>query len=188
MAGGVEETLWTTLLDWGRERGLGKAWGTQRTVSTHVLAALHIITCMEWVGEPLHAVLQSLATVVPAWITARAPIEWDECSEMHRKHFLLPNEKSTHEDVADQIGRDVWSLLHGVCEEKTLPWLKEIPAVEVVRRVWLQLCWTQERHSRWRFTDNCSPASQRISSPSAQEDWMGLIPICIPTYHRFRLA
>jgi transposase len=53
--GSQEQLLFETLLDRFRERKLLKARGTQRTDSTHVLAAVRALNRLESVGETLFA-------------------------------------------------------------------------------------------------------------------------------------
>lgn len=159
------EQLLDTLLDLCRERDLVKARGRQRTDSTHVLAAIRTINRLECVGETLRAALNSLATVVPEWIKGCAPIEWYDRYEMRMENYRFPKEKSKQEALADQIGRDGWHLLRMVFEEETMPWLREIPAVEVLRRVWVQQFWVQDEQIHWRSNDAIPPASKLISSP-----------------------
>lgn len=165
LAGGMEEQLLSTLLDLCRERGLVKGRGKQRTDSTHVLAALRAINRLENVGETLRAAFNSLATVVPEWVQAHAPVEWYDRSEMRMENFRFPKEKSKQEALADQIGRDGRHVLDLVFAEETLPRLREVPAVDVLRRVWVQPFWVQDGQIRWRSNDDIPPASKLISSP-----------------------
>lgn len=174
LAGGMEEKLLTTLLNLCRERGLVKARGKQRTDSTHVVAAIRTINRLECVGETLRAALNSLATVVPEWVQAHAPREWYERYEMRMENFRFPKEKSKQEELADQIGRDGWYLLQLMFEEKSMPWLTEIPAVEVLRRVWVQQFRIQDGQLRWRPNDDIPPASKLISSPYDPEARMSI--------------
>ena len=68
VAGEAEQLLLDTLLTLARTQGLLKTRGRQRTDSTHVLAAIRVLNRLERVGETLRAALNSLATVVPAWV------------------------------------------------------------------------------------------------------------------------
>jgi len=68
VAGGAEETLLDTLLTQFRDRGLLKARGRQRTDSTHVLAAIHVLNRLECVGETLRHALNALAVTTPEWL------------------------------------------------------------------------------------------------------------------------
>jgi len=174
LAGGVEEHLLRTLLEQCQERDLLKARGKQRTDSTHVLAAIRTINRLECVGETLRAALNSLATVVPAWLKARAPVEWYDRYASRMENFRFPKEKSKQEELAAQIGQDGWFLLQWVSEEKAMSWVREIPAVEILRRVWLQQFGVQDEQLHWRANDDIPPASRLISSPYDPEARMSI--------------
>src|SRR5438105_5200018 len=60
LAGEAAERLLTLLLDRCREQRLLKARGTQRTDSTHVLAAVRVLNRLELVGETLRHALNAL--------------------------------------------------------------------------------------------------------------------------------
>ena len=53
LAGKAEALLLDKLLEWCRTLGLVKAWGQQRTDSTHVLAAIRVLNRLELVAETL---------------------------------------------------------------------------------------------------------------------------------------
>jgi transposase len=188
MAGGKEETLLSTLLEQCREHGLLKARGKQRTDSTHVLAAIRTINRLECVGETLRAALNSLATVVPEWIKARAPSEWYDRYEMRMENFRFPKEKSKQEALANEIGKDGWYLLQLVAAEKALGWLREVPAIEVLRRVWVQQFWVQDEHIHWRSNDDIPPAAKLISSPYDPEAHMSIKRSTIWTGYKAHLT
>jgi hypothetical protein len=64
--------------------------------------------------------------------------EWYEHYGERMENFRFPKEKSKREILAEQIGRDGSVLLQAVYAAEAMPWLGEIPAVEVLRRVWVQ--------------------------------------------------
>jgi transposase len=45
------------------------------------------------------------------------------------------------------------------------PWLRQVPAVVTLRRVWLQNYWWDGTQLQWRAADNIPPAARFISSP-----------------------
>lgn len=160
-----EAVLLDTLLELCRAHGWLKERGKQRTDSTHVLAAIRTINRLECVGETLRAALNSLATVVPEWVRASAPLEWYDRYEMRMENFCFPKEKSQQEELAEQFGQDGWQLLEMVYAEEAWPWLREIPAIELLRQVWVQQFWRQDGRISWCANDNIPPASRLISSP-----------------------
>src|SRR5262245_28436669 len=76
ITGEAEQLRLATLLTRARTQGLLKARGRQRTDSTHVVAAMRVLTRLERVGETRRAALNSLAMVAPGWLQALAPLEW----------------------------------------------------------------------------------------------------------------
>ena len=163
--GGLEEDLLTTLLSICRERGLLKERGKQRTDSTHIEAAIRTLNRIECVGETLRAALNSLAVVVPDWLRAHVPQEWYDRYEKRMEEFRLPKEASKRAALVEQIGRDGFDLLTWVRETDAPSWLREIPAVEILRQVWIQQFLVEEGQIRWRSNEHIPPASRLISSP-----------------------
>ncbi len=76
VAGRAEQHLLDALLERLQAAGLLKARGRQRTDSTHVLAAIHVLNRLECVGETLRQALHTLAVVAPAWLRSWVPAAW----------------------------------------------------------------------------------------------------------------
>jgi transposase len=102
LTGSAEERLLETLLEQCRALGLLKARGQQRTDSTHVLAAIRVLSRLELVAETLRAALNALATVAPDWLQALAPLEWYE--QAHRGHASSPRQSGPGGVCADRWG------------------------------------------------------------------------------------
>jgi Transposase DDE domain len=60
-------------------------------------------------------------------------------------------------------------LLAAVDHPEAQPWLREVPAVAILRRVWIQNYWWDGPQLRWREADNIPPAARFISSPDDPE-------------------
>ena len=163
--GRLEEEILMKLLSICRERGLLQERGKQRTNSTHIEAAIRNMNRLECVGETLRAALNSLAVVVPDWLRAHVPQEWYDRYEKRMEDFRIPKEASKREAWAQQIGQDGFKLLAWINQEDAPTWLREVPAVEILRQVWIQQFSVQEEQIRWRSHDNIPPASRFISSP-----------------------
>ena len=159
------ERLLTALLQECQERGWLKARGKQRTDSTHVLAAIRTINRLECAGETLRAALNDLAVVAPDWVRSQVPAEWHERYDSRIEEYQLPKEATKRQALAEQIGADGWYLLSVINGSLAPAWLREVPAVEVLRRVWVQQFSMSEDHVHWRADDNIPPASILISSP-----------------------
>jgi transposase len=160
------------VLELCQQRGWLKARGKQRTDSTHVLAAIRTINRLECVGETLRAALNSLAVVVPDWLRRRIPAEWDERYASRIEEYHLPKEATKRQALADQIGADGWQLLTALRGADAPPWVREVPAVEILRRVWVQQFTLTDGTVRWRSDDTIPPASRLISSPYDPEAHM----------------
>lgn len=163
--GSLEEELLVTLLSICRERGYLQERGKQRTDSTHIEAAIRNMNRLECVGETLRAALNSLAVVVPDWLRAHVPQEWYDRYERRMEDFRIPKTASKREAWARQIGQDGFDLLAWINQANAPTWLREVPAVEILRKVWIQQFLLQEGQINWRSHDNIPPASRLISSP-----------------------
>lgn len=162
--GEMEKVLLTTLLKVCQERGWLKERGKQRTDSTHVEAAIRAMNRLECAAETLRAALNSLAVVVPDWLCAHVPQEWHDRYDKRIEEFRFPKEKTKRQVLSDQIGQDGWDLLTWVREEGPA-WLREVPAVETLRQVWIQNFWVNEEKICFRSDGMIPPVAQMIPSP-----------------------
>src|SRR5918998_103723 len=76
LQGQAEHLLFETVLTTFRDAGLLRSRGSQRTDSTHVLAAVRALNRLECVGTTLRHALNSLAVVAPEWIVAHSHPDW----------------------------------------------------------------------------------------------------------------
>ena len=165
LAGGQETRLLDTLLTLCRERGLLKAGGRQRTDSTHVLAAVRARNRLELVGETMRHARNSFAVAVPAWLRAQAHPAWADRYARRTEDDRLPAKQAAREALALTIGADGYVLLAARFAADAPAWLREIPAVETLRRVWVQQYHRDEAAIRWRPSEELPPSSRFISSP-----------------------
>jgi transposase len=168
VTGSVEESLLTVLLQLFQQKGLLKARGRQRTDSTHVLAAVHVLNRLELVGETLRQALESLAVVAPEWLREHAAVAWYERYGKRVDEYRLPKEESQHQALACEIGEDGFQLLAVIYAPSAPAWLRQVPAVETLRRVWLQQYYAYDgEHGpvRLRSQEDSAPAARRINSP-----------------------
>ncbi|HVB21552.1 MAG TPA: IS1182 family transposase [Ktedonobacteraceae bacterium] len=166
-AGGAEMLLFESLLSLLREQGLLKARGKQRTDSTHVLAAIVMLNRLECVGETVRHALNVLATVVPDWLNERVPAVWFERYARRFEEYRLPTKKEERYALAEQIGADGRHLLDMIDAETEWVWLREVPAIQILRRVWIQQFYASPPADsvRWRVAEDLPPAPQLMSSP-----------------------
>jgi transposase len=97
LAGSAEVLLLDKLLERCQSLGFLKARGQQRTDSTHVLAAIRVLSRLELVAETLRAALNDLATVAPDWLQGLAPLEWYERYGKRIEDTRLPRKKAARE-------------------------------------------------------------------------------------------
>jgi transposase len=167
VAGQAEMVLFETLLAHLRAQGLVKPRGRQRTDSTHVLAAIHVLNRLECVGETLRHALNTLATVAPDWLRIWVPSAWFDRYGRRFEDYRLPASKAERYALAEQIGADGRLLLEQVYAADAPAWLREVPAVQILRRVWLQQFYATPpaEPMRWRLADDLPPGPLLISSP-----------------------
>lgn len=157
--------LFDQLIAWCRERDLVSAGGRQRTDSTHILAAVRALNRIELVGETLRFALNRLAVVAPAWLQAICPEEWGERYARRAEDERLPSKQATREQRGVSIGRDGHFLLTALYSDQAPDWVRHVPAVAVLRQVWIQNYVWHDGVLTWRANDNIPPAAQFISSP-----------------------
>ena len=162
---GAEHLLFDTLLVKLREKGLLKARGRQRTDSTHVLGAIRAMNRLVCVIETMRQALNSLAVVVPEWLLEHSCEEWADRYGHRAEDYRLPESIAKREAYAEVVGADGWALLGEIWANDSPPWLREVPAVETLRRVWVQQYVEVEGVIRWRNADNTPPSGLMISSP-----------------------
>jgi len=163
--GSAESLLLDTVLRWCREQKLLTARGRQRTDSTHVLAAVRALNRLEVVTETMRHTLNSLAVVAPDWLRRHAPPDWVARYDRRAEDDRLPASKAARETLALTIGADGYALLRAINAAGTPLWLREVPAVQTLRQVWIQQYQLVEGNVQWRVADNIPPAAIFISSP-----------------------
>jgi transposase len=165
IAGGLETQLFEDMLLHLADLGMIKVRGRQRTDSTHVLAAIREMNRLERVGETMRATLNALATVAPDWLLEQVSADWFDLYGPRFEQYRLPKKKSEQARLAKEIGADGYQLLAAVYGETVPRWLREVPAVETMRQVWVQQYYLQDEEVHWRTEKDSPPPGQRIHSP-----------------------
>jgi transposase len=169
LAHGAAQRLLDTLLATCKAQGWIKARGTQRTDSTHVLAAVRTLHRLECVLETMHYALNQLSEAAPAWVQRHVPLEWYPRYGLRSDQARLPKDTSKREALARQIGMDGYELLDWVVTAENPPGLRDLPALEALRQIWVQQyyrCTAPGYEAlRWRTGDEQPPAAVRIASP-----------------------
>lgn len=154
------------------EAGLLKAGGKQRTDSTHVLAAVRLLNQVELVGESVRACLESIAAADPDWVATVLDTSWQRRYAARIDSWRMPSSKTKRVALGNDFARDGHALLHAVWHPASPGWLRELPAVDVLRRVLVQHTKvTADRSGREVITlrdadtDGLPPGRSRIVSP-----------------------
>ena len=130
------------------------------------------MTRLECAGETLRAALNALASVAPDWLLVQSQPEWGERYSERIEDYHLPKSKKQRIEQAEIYGKDGLQLLNAVFQRTSPTWLRQIPAVETLRRVWLQQYYCYEEQIRWRTQEEAPPASVMISSPYEPCIWL----------------
>jgi transposase len=189
---GLEQVALDALLARLAGAGLVKAGGKQRTDSTHVIAAVAALTRLELAGESVRAALEALAAAHPAWLEQRVCV-----ADFARRYgtpmtsWRPPVSQARRDELAIAYARDGYALLEAVYDSSSPAWLRELPAVDVLRRVLLQN-YTRtitgdgreviRRREKEPEGDGLPPGHARIASPydtdarwgvKREEFWLG---------------
>ena len=136
--GGAERVIFGRLLELLKRRGLVKAGGRQRTDSTHVLARIRELNRLELAGETVRAALEALAAAAPGWLAGVIDASWQRVYGQRIDELRLPESQTAREELAVQYGRDGYWLLEQVHGPGAPGWLRELPAVQALRQIWIQ--------------------------------------------------
>jgi hypothetical protein len=150
------------MLDRLPEPGLLARGGRQRTDATHVLAAVRELNRLELVTETLRAVLEALAVVAPGWLHEFLPDEWYARYGQRARDRRLPKAEAAREALAVIVGSDGFALLEAVDAAEAPSWLGEVPAVQTLRRLWLQ------QYYRTTATSRACAGAARVSCRPAR--------------------
>lgn len=162
---GGEALLFEKLLQHAREEGWLKARGPQRSDSTHVLAAIETLSRLECVAETLRQALNVLSATIPEWVQAHVPLEWYERYAARWQDYRLPSARQERQDLAEMIGRDGRCLFALIDETPPLAWVRQVPALETLRGVWVQQFYADEQTAHWRQAKDLPPSSLLICTP-----------------------
>jgi transposase len=176
LAGSAEALLLDTLLERCRTLGFLKARGQQRTDSTHVLAAIRVLSRLELVAETLRAALNELATVVPDWLQTLAPLEWYERYGKRIEDTRLPRAQAAREAYARTVGEDGFRVLDAVERPEAPADARALPTITTLRRTWQRLYERRESpgsatgdppilHVRFKANRELPRAAEGVESP-----------------------
>ncbi len=189
--GGLEVVVLDALLARLAAGGLVKAGGKQRTDSTHVVAAVAALNRLELAGEAVRAAVEALAAAHPDWVAQRICVaDWTRRYGTPMTSWRPPASPAKRDELAIAYARDGYALLGAVYDPSAPGWLRELPAVDVLRRVLVQN-YTRtitdgkeviKRREKEPEGDGLPPGHARIASPydtdarwgvKREEFWLG---------------
>ncbi|MEU8894207.1 IS1182 family transposase [Streptomyces sp. NPDC048442] len=145
--------------------GLVKAGGRQRTDSTHVLAATRELNRLEFVVETLRAALNEIASVAGQWLASLAEPEWFDRYSTRPEDGRFPSRWAGRIEHGHQVISDGLMLLEAVGGPSAPAGLRQLPAVEFLRKVWVQQGEIHEGRPRWRDPQSIPPGRIRYCTP-----------------------
>jgi transposase len=163
----AEQRLLETMLTLFQQKGWLKARGRQRTDSTHVLAKIRALNRVLCVCETMRAALNSLAIVAPDWLRAHSQPEWVKRYGPRSEDSRIPLGENARVAFAEEIGEQGRALLDATFDPSAPQWLRLVPAVNILRQVWVQNYQRTDDAVRWRSSEHMPPGSRYISSPDA---------------------
>ena len=162
-----EGLLLDRMLERFQEAGYLKARGSQRTDSTHVLAAVRAVNRLVLVGETLRAALNEVATEAGEWLKPQIQPGWLERYERRFDDYRLPKGQEERQALAAEIGADGRHLLQAIFTAEYASTLSALPSVRILHRIWWQQYQAVEggQAMRWRSEKELPPSAQRLHSP-----------------------
>jgi transposase len=79
--------------------------------------------------------------------------------------YRLPKKQAEREALLLQIGQDGSALLSAIYAKSAPAWLRELPSVRIMIRVWIQQYYIKDEELMWRDKKNLPPAKLLIISP-----------------------
>jgi transposase len=165
VVGGLERRMLDAVVDATTHAGLLKSGGRQRSDSTQVLAVVRDLNRLQFVTETLRAALNALASAAPTWLADIIEPEWFDRYCARSEDARFPSRWAARAAHADQVGADGMAVLTGVTAADTPAWLRELPAVELLRQIWVQQYRVVDGKLCWRDKKDLPPAAIRYCSP-----------------------
>jgi transposase len=169
IAGAAEQRLLDVLLRQCQTRGLLKARGRQRTDATKVIGALRQLNRLECVGETMRQALNAVAELAPDWLRALVPPEWFDRYGRRIEDARLPSKPDQRQQYAEVVGADGLVLLEAVYAADAPAQLRELEAVQILRRMWIHQYQTVDDQLQWRDPTNSPPPAIRMTTPYEPE-------------------
>jgi transposase len=173
VAGDLASLALDALLERLAGLGLVRAGGRQRTDSTHVLGAIRDLNRLELAGEALRAALEALAVAAPGWLAGVIDESWQQVYGARIDDLHLPESQAARRELMVRYGEDGYFLLEQAHGPGAPAWLRELPAVQALRRIWVQQFYREvadgrqevRRREKLPEGDGLPPGRDRLISP-----------------------
>lgn len=170
---GLERAVFDLLLERLAAAGLVRPGGRARTDSTHVLGRIADLNRLELAGETVRAALEALAAAAPDWLAGVIDASWQQAYGQRIGGMRLPGSQAARARLAVRYGTDGYRLLEAVYAPGAPGWLAGLPAVQVLRQVWVQQYYRVidehgekvERREKGLTRHGLPPGRRRIVSP-----------------------
>lgn len=138
----------------------------QRTDSTHVVGAVRDLNRTEFVGRTLQQALDAITTLAPAWIQEWVSPDWFQRYSQPMSEYRLPQKQIERDKLVVQMGEDGMALLNTIYfDSRTPDYLRELEAIETLRRVWLQQYVMMDDVLRFRERGEMPASADLYQSP-----------------------
>ena len=111
----------------------------------------------------------SLAVITPDWLVAYCDETWLDRYTHRFEEVHLPKGQPKRVAFAEQSDQDGADVLTDLLAPPAPEWLRQVPAVERLRQVWIQNSLYEHGLLQWRSNDSIPPASRFIGSPHDTE-------------------
>lgn len=100
----------------------------------------------------------SLAIVADDWLFDHSEATWLLRYGHRREETRFPKAAAERIALAEEIGRDGSRLLTAIFDPHAPTFLREIPAVQILRQIWAQNYYWDEGVLHWRESEDLPPA------------------------------
>ncbi len=113
----------------------------------------------------MRAALNILASVARNWLADLVSPDWFDRYSTRVEQYKFPKSEADRAALAETIGTDGHLILAAVYGATAPAWLRELPAIQTLRIVWIQQFYIDNSMIRLRRIEDMPPASISLSSP-----------------------
>ena len=117
----------------------------------------------------MNAVAEAEPGALWAWLRDHAPVEWFARYGRRVEDYRLPKGKDARQAYAELVGQDGLHLLTLVYAPAAPPQVRQLSAVDLLRRTWIQQFVLDEDRLRLRTSTEMPRASEQLESPYEPE-------------------